>query len=116
MDIASVLDFLRAVLPNIPIITTVFRNLTGGFKDLMDAGSPVAKMAIQKYTDTAANLQGPKEEQIDTDRIDAIAQLNRSVVPFALIEYLYFVSKIIFLAAMYRYMAQALTKSRRNKS
>ena len=55
-------------------------------------------------------------KQIDTDRIDAIAQLNRSVVPFALIEYLYFVSKIIFLAAMYRYMAQALTKSRRNKS
>lgn len=104
MDIAiirkQVVDILMALIKAIK--TTI-----EGISSLPDEHSETSKSVITVFEDVNRAMGKPGDrEKIDVERLRAFSEFARSIVPFAFVEYLFYVTKVagmVGLASVFWY-------------
>jgi hypothetical protein len=101
MDISGIITLIKQIVDTvvevIPAIKTVFEGISSLFK----ARSQTSDAITAGFGDIAKSMERPEDrEKIDVERVRVFAELTRSVVPFAFVEYLFYVTKVAGLIGL----------------
>ena len=95
MDISGALTVIKQIVDIIVAVIPGSKALIEGINSLLKARSETSKIVTTGFVDLAKSMEKPEDrDKIDVERLRAFAELTRSIVPFAFVEYLFYITKV----------------------
>src|SRR5258708_30583210 len=101
------MDTLALIKTIVEMVVSLIGAIFPPVKAFLDAKSQTSTTVMQGFTEISHTMDTPEREKIDVERLRAFAELTRSIIPFAWVEYAFFVTKVVMVLV---YMFYALEK------
>lgn len=111
MNISDIKTFFDLIVEVVPFVKPIFTVLKAIFTDR----SQTSEAAQKSLESIAEIMKGPDRDKVDAERVRALAELTRSMVPFAFVEYLFSTTKLFGALALLVYMHHCLRQDRKAK-
>jgi hypothetical protein len=86
------------------------RPLFIGFKSLFTDHSKTSESVTKSVAEISETMAGPERDNLDPERVRAFAELVRSMTPYAVVEWLFYATKLLGLLAIMTYFLSTLRR------
>ena len=111
MNLSDIKIIFDMIIGSVPFLKTILKGVKSLVPDRLQA-SEAAQKSLETVVET---MSGPDRDKIDAERVRALAELTRSTIPFAFVEYLFSTTKLFGVLALLMYMHHNLRRDRKAK-
>jgi hypothetical protein len=99
------------IIGSIPFVSAGYK----GLKTFLTDRSQTSEAALKSLENIADAMSGPDRDKIDAERVRAIAELTRSMTPFAFVEYLFYATRVVSVFALVIFSLAWMRRDRTTK-
>ncbi len=101
MDICSILTLIKQVSDTLGSVFGIIKSVADGVSSLIKERSQTSTTVLSNFEDLTKKMENPEDrEKIDIERLKVYAKLTRNIIPFAFVEYLYYLTKVAGLVGV----------------
>lgn len=111
MNLSDIKTIFDMFVGSIPFLKTIYT----GLKSLITDRSQTSEAAQKSLENIVETMKGPDRDKLDAERVRALAELTRSMTPFAFVEYLFFTTRAIGVFALVVFVLSSARRDRKKK-